>query len=89
MRLMDLVGGGRLGTGVKKGFLIGGPREGTSRGRWKDGAGTKLAGKVVEGDGDDDDDDDDDEECGGVGGREGIEGAGADVRVFCVEWAGM
>lgn len=31
IRLMDIVGGGRLGTGVKKGYLIGGPVERNSQ----------------------------------------------------------
>jgi tRNA-splicing endonuclease subunit Sen34 len=41
--LLDLVSGGRLGTGVKKGFLIGGqaPREGTA-GDTKDAVETRL-----------------------------------------------
>ncbi|KAK1766777.1 hypothetical protein QBC33DRAFT_88240 [Phialemonium atrogriseum] len=56
--LLDLVGSGRLGTAVKKGFLLGGqkPEEGTAA----------------------------DTDAHATG-----DWAGGDVRVFCIEWAGM
>lgn len=66
IRLMDLVGGGRLGTGVKKSFLIGGPNA-------KDSPGSIRAG----GRGDD------------MGERTDVHKTGDDVKVFCIEWAGM
>jgi len=50
--LLELVGGGRLGTGVKKGFLLGGEEKGRKT-------------------------------------TEDRDTDGADVRAFCIEWAGM
>lgn len=42
--LRDLVGGGRLGTGVKKGWLIGGEeREGEEKEEGEGGEGRKMA----------------------------------------------
>ena len=64
---MDVVGGGRLGTGVKKSYLIGGPNEGRG-GR----AGQSDDGNAAR------------ENGGNARGHEK-----EDVRVFCIEWAGM
>jgi tRNA-splicing endonuclease subunit Sen34 len=73
--LLDLVGGGRLGTGVKKGFLVGGvePRHAATS---KEGAGEEQG------------DDGEGENSGGGGGEEGERGEGK-VRTFSIEWAEM
>jgi len=73
IELLDLVGGGRLGTGVKKGWLVGGREEGGGgvvEGRVQEEGGGK------EGKGGDD-----------RGNAEG--GGAGKVRTFCIEWGGM
>ncbi len=72
--VLDLVAGGRLGTGVKKGFLVG-------------GAVVRPPGEEEEYDDDDDDDDGNGVDGGGPGRRRRQERQ--HVRAFCIEWAGM
>ena len=81
IKLLDLVGGGRLGTGVKKGWLIGGVEE-DEHGHWEESV-QSTAGKVDNGNsrlgaGID---------RGGRGPESSIDGAR--VRTFCIEWGGM
>lgn len=62
---MDLVGGGRLGTGVKKSFLIGGPTGSNSPESFRAGGGADELKEITD-----------------------VRKSG-DVKVFCIEWAGM
>jgi len=73
IELLSLVGGGRLGTGVKKGFLVGGKVE---KGEVEVN-GEKDVEAVVEG-----------VEQGKGKGEGAGEGTG-EVRCFCIEWGGM
>ncbi|KAK3637572.1 tRNA-splicing endonuclease subunit [Elasticomyces elasticus] len=75
--LGDLVAGGRLGTGVKKGWLLGGAEEGKD-GTNGTGERTRLRAHEDGGTGGHD--------CN-VADRE--DGQKDEVRVFCVEWGGM
>ena len=71
--LLTLVGGGRLGTGVKKGFLFGGKVE-------RDGDAEALVPDVAAKPHNDDGKETEYESRGGEG---------TDVRCFCIEWGGM
>ncbi len=96
--LLDLIGGGRLGTGVKKGWLIGGlegERGGEGEGEW--GASNDVLKQREE--------ESDLQESDGLSSVESrIEGDGqkerravieeeqeeeSRVRIFCLEWGGM
>ena len=82
IELLDLVGGGRLGTGVKKGWLIGGVEIDEQR----EEVGlieSDISSVVTHGDGMLDVG----KESGGRG-RENNLGS-ARVRTFCIEWGGM
>lgn len=74
--LLDLIGGGRLGTGVKKGWLLGGLEGGDEGGGGSDGVesgGTSSGSEVsVE------------MENGKLTAVEKHR-----VRTFCIEWGGM
>lgn len=79
--LLALVGGGRLGTGVKKGWLIGGleaDEQGEGNGMVESDVGNITNGGGKLGAGRDD----------GGRGRENIINS-ARVRTFCIEWGGM
>ncbi|MCJ1311286.1 tRNA-splicing endonuclease subunit [Agyrium rufum] len=71
--LLDLVGGGRLGTGVKKGWLLGGVEPGKRKTGEINRSGIHDADVVEEADGE-----------GEVKGE-----TDDSVRTFCIEWAGM
>ncbi|SLM40311.1 tRNA-splicing endonuclease, SEN34 subunit [Lasallia pustulata] len=81
INLLDLVGGGRLGTGVKKGWLIGGVKgdeygdgdESVESSAGKDANGDSRLGAGIDHD--------------GRGRESNIDGAR--VRTFCIEWGGM
>ena len=75
--LIDLIAGGRLGTGVKKGWMIGGVEPG------REGEGKGQREKKTEGGGKEE------EEGKGEEGDGEREGEGERVRTFCVEWGGM
>ncbi|KAH9897298.1 tRNA intron endonuclease [Xylariomycetidae sp. FL2044] len=81
--MIDLVGGGRLGTGVKKGYLIGGEVQPSGDGGSAAAAAAAAAtdqepGKIA----------DDDENVGSDSAAK--KGATAPpVRTFCIEWAAM
>ncbi|MCJ1415996.1 tRNA-splicing endonuclease subunit [Xylographa parallela] len=80
--LLDLVGGGRLGTGVKKGWLIGGPEKRIDR---KSGSVTEHV------------DDNTSESSISSPNQDSTDGAAdycevgsaSGVRTFCIEWGGM
>lgn len=72
--LIDLVGGGRLGTGVKKGWLIGGVEE-------KDQPPKDDAAQQPK--------DDAKQEPKDVEPKDTTNSGEAKVRTFCVEWSGM
>ena len=63
---MDLVGGGRLGTGVKKSFLIGGPAAKQAHESDINAEAKDTVNEILE-----------------------VKEDNEDVRVFCIEWAGM
>ncbi|KAI9665496.1 MAG: tRNA-splicing endonuclease subunit [Alyxoria varia] len=71
--LLTLVGGGRLGTGVKKGFLFGGKVEHSSDGNTpaidEASQSREVDAKATV--------------------KEELEGHDGDVRCFCIEWGGM
>ncbi|KAI1336024.1 SEN34 subunit of tRNA-splicing endonuclease [Xylariaceae sp. FL0016] len=72
--MLDLVGGGRLGTNVKKGYLIGGAVGATDVSSGDgNGSGSGIAG--------------DDVSERGKGSGDGS--LGPPVRTFCIEWAGI
>ena len=77
INLLDLVGGGRLGTGVKKGWLIGGVEVD------EQGKGNGNVSGVANEDGELDAGIDN----GGRGRESNIDDAR--VRTFCIEWGGM
>lgn len=81
INLLDLIGGGRLGTGVKKGWLIGGV-EADERGVARGLVENKLSNIANDGGRLDAGIDD-----GGRG--RGSDTGEARVRTFCIEWGGM
>ncbi len=95
--LLDLIGGGRLGTGVKKGWLIGG-LEGERGGEGEGGGSNDVMKKREE-----ESDLQDSDGLSSVEGRieedgqrerravieEEEEEEESRVRIFCLEWGGM
>ncbi|MCJ1437120.1 tRNA-splicing endonuclease subunit [Xylographa pallens] len=80
--LLDLVGGGRLGTGVKKGWLIGGPEKRIDS---KSVFTTEhVDDEISEGSMSSRDRDNTDGPA-----EPGENGSAAGVRTFCIEWGGM
>ncbi|MCJ1252294.1 tRNA-splicing endonuclease subunit [Lignoscripta atroalba] len=80
INLLDLVGGGRLGTGVKKGWLIGGTEEGA-----RDGTHSKNQAMET-GHHENGEEDRSSEE---LTKERTAEGPKLGVRTFCIEWGGM
>ncbi|MCJ1401760.1 tRNA-splicing endonuclease subunit [Xylographa trunciseda] len=80
--LLDLVGGGRLGTGVKKGWLIGGPEKKI------DSENLRVSGHVANEMSQEPTTSQNRERMDEVAAHRGI-GSASRVRTFCIEWGGM